>query len=319
MFGTLLAGKFQFLQISERCRSPRRAAKPKSVIMLPYFHRFLNLASTLRIHLARQAHLQTLSQNHKALQISSQIFQTCSNLRVGAQAELNMKRTLDKPPFIVVLFLIVGGVYLSGCKTVYLASDRYVKTEYRNDSLVSEVVTIHTLNKKNRIAIESYEVVSPKSDPDCYKQQMETSSLKQSKATYEAALLQADFSQIEDTGYDTIALFIGSHAYPEVYTEADDLRRYNKFKKIARLARAIVEKEPRNGFAPGGALVYPYVRYSVVDKERILTELAALFEIHDKEREMIVVEELNLEVAGNDFYRYFPVYPSGHQERYQCR
>jgi len=46
--------------------------------MLPYFHRFLNLASTLRIHLARQAHLQTLSQNHKTLQISSQIFQTCS-------------------------------------------------------------------------------------------------------------------------------------------------------------------------------------------------------------------------------------------------
>ena len=78
MFGTLLAGKFQFLQISERCRAPRRAAKLKSVIMLPYFHRFLNLASTLRIHLARQAHLQTLSQNHKTLQISSQIFQTCS-------------------------------------------------------------------------------------------------------------------------------------------------------------------------------------------------------------------------------------------------
>ena len=46
--------------------------------MLPYFHRFLNLASTLRIHLARQAHFQTLSQNHKTLQISSQIFQTCS-------------------------------------------------------------------------------------------------------------------------------------------------------------------------------------------------------------------------------------------------
>ena len=65
MFGTLLAGKFQFLQISERCRATRRTAKLKSVIMLPYFHRFLNLASTLRIHLARQAHLQTLSQNHK--------------------------------------------------------------------------------------------------------------------------------------------------------------------------------------------------------------------------------------------------------------
>ena len=78
MFGTLLAGKFQFLQISERCRSPRRVAKPKSVIMLPYFHRFLNLASTLRIHLARQAHLKTLSQNHKTLQISAQIFQTYS-------------------------------------------------------------------------------------------------------------------------------------------------------------------------------------------------------------------------------------------------
>ena len=78
MFGTLLAGKFQFLQISERCSAPRRAAKLELVIILPYFHRFLNLASTLRIHLARQAHLQTLSQNHKTLQISSQIFQTYS-------------------------------------------------------------------------------------------------------------------------------------------------------------------------------------------------------------------------------------------------
>ena len=78
MFGTLSAGKFQFRQISERCRAPRQTAKLKPIIMLPYFHRFLNLASTLRIHLARQAHLQTLSQNHKTLQISSQIFQTCS-------------------------------------------------------------------------------------------------------------------------------------------------------------------------------------------------------------------------------------------------
>ena len=78
MFGTLLAGKFQFLQISERYRAPRHTAKLKPVTVLPYFHRFLNLASTLRIHLARQAHLQTLSQNHKTLQISSQIFQTCS-------------------------------------------------------------------------------------------------------------------------------------------------------------------------------------------------------------------------------------------------
>ena len=78
MFGTLLAGKFQFLQISEHYRAPRHTAKLKSVIMLPDFHRFLNLASTLRIHLARQAHLQTLSQNHKTLQISSQIFQTHS-------------------------------------------------------------------------------------------------------------------------------------------------------------------------------------------------------------------------------------------------
>ena len=48
--------------------------------MLPYFYRFPNLASTLRIHLDRQAHLQTLSQNHKTLQISSQIFQTSSKL-----------------------------------------------------------------------------------------------------------------------------------------------------------------------------------------------------------------------------------------------
>ena len=70
MFGTLLGGIFRFLQ--------NRITL--SAIMLPYLHRFLNLASTLRIHLARQAHSQTLSQNHKTLKISSQIFQTYSKI-----------------------------------------------------------------------------------------------------------------------------------------------------------------------------------------------------------------------------------------------
>ena len=51
--------------------------------MLPYFHCFPNLASTLRIHLAHQAHLQTLSQNHKMLQISLQIFQACFKQKSG--------------------------------------------------------------------------------------------------------------------------------------------------------------------------------------------------------------------------------------------
>lgn len=119
-------------------------------------------------------------------------------------------------------------------------------------------------------------------------------------------------------GYDIIVLFIGSYVYLEVYIEVDDLCRYNKFKKIVWLVRVIVEKELSNGFVFGGVLVYLYVRYVVVDKERILIELVVLFEIYDKEREMIVVEELNLEVVGNVFYWYFFIYLLVYQERYQC-
>lgn len=70
MLGTFLGEIFRFLQ-------NRRTL---SAIMLPYLQRFPNLASTLRIDLARQAHSQTLSQNHKALKISSQIFQTYSKI-----------------------------------------------------------------------------------------------------------------------------------------------------------------------------------------------------------------------------------------------
>lgn len=210
-----------------------------------------------------------------------------------------MIKAITQISFILLIFSCE-----SRPKSVY----EYAKTVKNEDVFETTIKVVKIFEGAQHLDVTTNFIKRKYQTSKCFKTTINKEKIETSFAEFEETLLSTKFHKKDETGIDTISIFYGGNAYPEIYSEKDEHRRLKKFSKISKLIDVELLKNEQNSNISRMS-VYPNINYSVVDLAASVEKIANILSKYDSKEELVVVKLIRSNFNNQSLGIFDIVYP----------
>jgi hypothetical protein len=211
-----------------------------------------------------------------------------------------------KPLFQTLLLLLIVS-----CTSPVETIQEYAKSVKNGDTFETTIKSIKQVEGEASFEVTTSLIKIKDQTNKCYKTKVSEEEVTAPFEQFEAGLLTEKFIKQDSSKGDTITVFYGWNAYPEVYSEPDERRRLQKISEISRLIDFKIAQDKGN-IRLYAMSVVPKISYSVTDFKKVKEKIIEILTTYDRKQELVLVKLVRSGYNNKSTGVYDLVYPENY-------